>query len=30
MSEIVRGHELLENREGFGKVVVIPDRELRA
>jgi len=30
MSEIVRGHELLENREGFGKVVVMPDSELRA
>jgi NADPH:quinone reductase-like Zn-dependent oxidoreductase len=27
MSETARGHELLENREGFGKVVVIPDSE---
>lgn len=27
MSETVRAHELLENREGFGKVVVIPDSE---
>jgi len=26
MSETARGHELLEEREGFGKVVVIPDR----
>jgi len=28
MSETVRAHEMLENREGFGKVVVIPDSEL--
>jgi NADPH:quinone reductase-like Zn-dependent oxidoreductase len=28
MSETARAHELLENREGFGKVVVIPDSEL--
>jgi NADPH:quinone reductase-like Zn-dependent oxidoreductase len=28
MSETERAHELLENREGFGKVVVIPDSEL--
>jgi NADPH2:quinone reductase len=28
MSETVRGHELLENREEFGKVVVVPDSEL--
>lgn len=27
MSEIARGHEILENREGFGKVIVIPDSE---
>ncbi|UHH24810.1 zinc-binding dehydrogenase [Halobacterium noricense] len=27
MSETARAHELLENREGFGKVVVIPDSE---
>ncbi|MFB6155009.1 MAG: zinc-binding dehydrogenase [Haloferacaceae archaeon] len=27
MSETARGHELLEDREGFGKVVVIPDSE---
>ncbi|MFB6150169.1 MAG: zinc-binding dehydrogenase [Haloarculaceae archaeon] len=27
MSETARGHELLENREGFGKVVVVPDGE---
>ncbi len=27
MSEAVRAHELIENREGFGKVVVIPDSE---
>ncbi|MES3517884.1 MAG: zinc-binding dehydrogenase [Natronomonas sp.] len=27
MSEIDRGHELLEGREGFGSVVVIPDSE---
>ncbi len=28
MSETARAHELLENREGFGKVVVKPDSEL--
>jgi NADPH:quinone reductase-like Zn-dependent oxidoreductase len=28
MSEIARAHELLEEREGFGKVVVVPDSEL--
>ncbi|SEL94108.1 zinc-binding dehydrogenase [Haloferax larsenii] len=28
MSEIERAHELLEERQGFGKVVVIPDSEL--
>ena len=28
MSETARGHELLEGREGFGKVVVVPDSEL--
>jgi NADPH:quinone reductase-like Zn-dependent oxidoreductase len=28
MSETARAHEYLENREGFGKVVVIPDSEL--
>ena len=28
MSESARAHELLENREGFGKVVVVPDSEL--
>ena len=28
MSEAERAHELIENREGFGKVVVIPDSEL--
>ncbi|MFB6125569.1 MAG: zinc-binding dehydrogenase [Halanaeroarchaeum sp.] len=28
MSETGRAHELLENREGFGKVVVVPDGEL--
>ena len=28
MSEAARGHEMLENREGFGKVVVVPDSEL--
>ena len=28
MSESARAHELLENREGFGKVVVRPDSEL--
>jgi len=27
MSEAARAHELIENREGFGKVVVIPDSE---
>jgi NADPH:quinone reductase-like Zn-dependent oxidoreductase len=27
MSETARGHELLEEREGFGKVVVVPDGE---
>jgi len=27
MSETARAHERLENREGFGKVVVIPDSE---
>jgi NADPH2:quinone reductase len=27
MSETARAHELLADREGFGKVVVIPDRE---
>jgi hypothetical protein len=27
MSETARAHEVLENREGFGKVVVIPDSE---
>jgi NADPH2:quinone reductase len=27
MSEITRAHELLEDREGFGKVVVVPDSE---
>jgi NADPH:quinone reductase-like Zn-dependent oxidoreductase len=27
MSETARGHELLENREGFGKVVLVPDSE---
>jgi NADPH2:quinone reductase len=27
MSETARAHELVENREGFGKVVVIPDSE---
>jgi len=27
MSETARGHELLETREGFGKVVVVPDSE---
>ena len=27
MSETARAHALLENREGFGKVVVIPDSE---
>lgn len=28
MSEADRAHEMIENREGFGKVVVIPDSEL--
>ena len=28
MSEIERAHELIEERQGFGKVVVIPDSEL--
>ena len=28
MSEAARAHELLENREGFGKVVLKPDSEL--
>ncbi|WP_255192528.1 zinc-binding dehydrogenase [Natronobeatus ordinarius] len=28
MSETARAHEMLENREGFGKVVVRPDSEL--
>jgi NADPH:quinone reductase-like Zn-dependent oxidoreductase len=28
MSETARAHELIEDREGFGKVVVIPDSEL--
>jgi NADPH:quinone reductase-like Zn-dependent oxidoreductase len=28
MSEASRAHELLEEREGFGKVVVVPDSEL--
>ncbi|MFB6312038.1 MAG: zinc-binding dehydrogenase, partial [Salinirussus sp.] len=27
MSEIQRAHAMLEDREGFGKVVVIPDSE---
>jgi len=27
MSEAARAHELIENREGFGKVVVVPDSE---
>ena len=27
MSETARAHELLEDREGFGKVVVVPDSE---
>jgi NADPH2:quinone reductase len=27
MSEAARAHEMLENREGFGKVVVVPDSE---
>jgi NADPH2:quinone reductase len=28
MSEIARAHEIIEDREGFGKVVVVPDSEL--
>jgi len=28
MSDAARAHELIEDREGFGKVVVIPDSEL--
>ncbi|MGQ4555254.1 zinc-binding dehydrogenase [Halobellus sp. GM3] len=28
MSQMARAHEMIENREGFGKVVVIPDSEL--
>ena len=28
MSEIDRAHEIIEEREGFGKVVVVPDSEL--
>ena len=28
MSEAARGHGMIENREGFGKVVLIPDSEL--
>jgi len=28
MSETARAHEMLEDREGFGKVVVVPDSEL--
>jgi len=28
MSETARAHEMLENREGFGKVVTVPDSEL--
>jgi NADPH:quinone reductase-like Zn-dependent oxidoreductase len=27
MSEAARAHEMLEAREGFGKVVVVPDSE---
>ena len=27
MSETPRAHEIIENREGFGKVVVVPDSE---
>ncbi len=30
MSEIARGHEILESREGFGSVVVVPDSEYDA
>ncbi|RRJ30511.1 zinc-binding dehydrogenase [Halocatena pleomorpha] len=29
MSDIARAHELLEEREGFGKVVVVPDSEMK-
>jgi NADPH:quinone reductase-like Zn-dependent oxidoreductase len=28
MSEIDRAHAMLENREGFGKVIVVPDSEI--
>ena len=28
MSEAARAHEIIEDREGFGKVVVVPDSEL--
>ena len=28
MSETARAHEIISNREGFGKVVVVPDSEL--
>lgn len=27
MSDIERAHEILENREGFGKVIIVPDSE---
>jgi NADPH:quinone reductase-like Zn-dependent oxidoreductase len=27
MSETARGHEMLEEREGVGKVVLVPDSE---
>lgn len=30
MSEIARAHEMLESREGFGSVVVVPDDEYEA
>ena len=30
MSETARAHELIEEREGFGKVVVVPDSEYEA
>lgn len=30
MSEIARAHEMIEDREGFGKVVVVPDSEYDA
>lgn len=30
MSEIARGHEMLESREGFGSVVVVPDEDYDA